>query len=479
MLVLGFCVAILLCACGATTPPTVGGPGPAHSPASAATGHLAAVDGGAEYFTHKSPHSAWMDRHILLGGWLEQPQSAEEVHYAVAMGENIYWNLAGTPGRDRADYNVIRSGGMHVSAPGADSHSGAETVSYDGSDESDMDYGPGSARWLNNDVYSASACVPAGSRCGYSAARYFYTGQPSSDGRVSYPINGTPIHQGFGKGVLFWEPARQATRFLRYTDILSADSYWLTDPDLRLPSQGGCALLPSSPTACGNGGGRGLTPAQSQLPANYAFDVRSLERLQALNGAAKPVVVDVETGCPGTSGACSTPPQTIAAAWHALIAGARGIIWFQHNFSGPCVDDRTFIDGSNPTSRMYNCQQTPGVTLHDMVRSVAGFDRKVASLTNVLLSPTERGYLSTDGDVSTMTKVYGRSCYVFAGSGRPAVPPPVNQSVTFRLTGHYTGPVAVIDENRSLRATDGSFKDTFADADAVHVYRISGGSRCA
>jgi hypothetical protein len=174
-----------------------------------------------------------------------------------------------------------------------------------------------------------------------------------------------------------------------------------------------------------------------------------------------------------------TPPQAIAAAWHSLIAGARGIIWFQHNFSGPCQDYRTFTDGSSPSSSMYNCQQTPGVTLHDLVTAISGFDHEVLSLNDVLLSPTAVGYVSTTGDVSTMAKAYGGSCYVFAGSGQPINPPPANQSVTFNLADGYTGPVTVHNESRTLTASGGNFHDTFADANSVHIYRIADASTCA
>jgi hypothetical protein len=423
-----------------------------------------------------------MDDHILLGAWLQEPRNAAEVRLDAAMGENIYWNLAGRPGVDHADYNVIRANGMHASAPDTSAATGSETVAFDGFDEGDMDFGPGSNGWQNNGTYSESACVPTGSQCGFTEANFFYTGQPSSDGSPGYPVNGTPIHQGYGKGVLFWYTDAQAARFLKYSDILSADSYWLTDDDLSQASQGGCALLPDSPTACNGGGGPGLSPAQTKLPANYAYNVTQLERLQALNGPSKPVVVPVETGCPfsgGSSGGnCATPAQTVAAAWQALIAGARGIIWFQHNFSGPCQDDRTFSDGSEPSSGNYNCQQTPGVTLHDVVLAVTAFDKEVTSLNSALLSPTVIGYVSSSGDVSTMVKAYGGSCYLFAGSGRPATPPPYNQSVTMTLADNYTGPVSVIEENRTVQAVNGSFQDTFADADSVHIYRITGAT-CA
>jgi hypothetical protein len=447
------------------------------------------IDGGVGYFEKLDPGSAWMDRHILLGAWLEQPLNDTEVGWDVALGENIYWNLAGKvgdPSNNRADYNVVRAHGMHVSAPDHTANSGSETVMYDGSDESDMNFGAGSNGWRPGAVSNRTACVPAGSACGYSVQSFYYSGSPkpvSGPKTTPYPIDGLPIHQGSGKGVLFWEPEAQASRFLTYSDVASADSYWLTDPDLRVPSQGGCALLPDNPTACAAGNGSGLTAAQSELPANYAYNVTRLERLNKIAGKSKPIVVPVETTCPfrpGSSGAnkCPTPAQFTSAAWHALIAGARGILWFQHNFSGPCPDLRTFIDGSNPSSPMYKCQQTPGVTLHDVVRAVSAFNHRVAGLNRVLLSPTVDGYASTGGNVSTMAKVYGGSCYVFTGAGRPGTPPSANQSVTFTLADGYTGTVRVNGENRTLRSSHGRFTDTFADANRIHIYRIVGGSFC-
>lgn len=454
-------IALAVVAASGTAPSRLGAP--LGGAARTAPGiRLEPIDGGAGYFARKSSRSAWMDKHILLGAWLEQPESAGEVADDERMGNDIYWNLAATPGPYRVNYNIIRAGGMHASAPDTDGQTGDETVSRDGHDESDMTLGPGWGR------VSASTgnCASSGAPCGYTVDSALYK---LVDHRYA-------VHQGYGKGVLFWETPRQAAEFLNFSDILSADSYWLTDNDLKVASQGGCALLPQSPTACGGGGGSGLTDAQAHLPANYAYDVTELERLQALNGSSKPVVVDVETGCPFSGGSskgnCATPAQTVAAAWHALIAGARGIIWFQHNFSGRCVDFKTFVDGSNPSSPMYGCQQTPHVTLHGMVAAISAFNHEVTRLSGVLLSATITGFVRTADDVSTLAKARGGSCYVFAGSGRPATPPAPNQVVRFSLAARYTGPVRVVGEGRTLHATRGQFTDTFSDADAVHIYRI-------
>lgn len=440
---------------------------------------LRQIDGGSHYYSHISIQSSWMDQHILLGGWLEQPLTATEVRYDVAMGNNIYWNLAGNPldtkdcgGPCRVNFNVIRAAGMHASAPDVTSKSGSETVAYEGTDEPDMNYGPGSNGWNPKGPYNETSCRPSGSKCGYTVANFFYTGQPATYGSPGYPSGRKPITQGFGKGVLFWDPNAQAAAFLKYSDTPSADSYWMTDSDLDATSQAACALLSVTSNACGYGSGTGLTTAQRALPANYAFNVT---RLESLSGRSKPITVDVETGCPSFrfGGKCTDPAATKAAAWHALIAGARGIIWFQHNFSGPCIDFATFYDGSNPRSSKYNCQQTPGVTLHDVVKNISAFNHEVASLNAVLLSPFAEDYVSVgNADVSAMAKYSGSTFYVFAASGKPAMPAANNQSVTFTLAGNYTGPVTVIGEHRILYAVHGVFIDTFINVDSVHVYKI-------
>jgi hypothetical protein len=441
------------------------------------------IDGGPRYFARISPLSAWMDGHILLGAWMEQPESLADVRRDAAMGDNIYWSLGGTIGQDRVEYNVIRQGGMHVSAPSEDADTGPETVSWDGDDEADMRFGPGTGEWDNGD--SEPKCVPSGAACGYTDADFYYADnrkRVAGDRRLPYRIDGRAIQQGSGKGVLFWEPAASAARFLDYSDILSADSYWLTDNDLQNATQGGCGIRPRDETICRGGTGTGLDYPESHLAANYAFNVTRLRSLEALDGRSKPIVVDVETGCPfstgDSAGDCAEPRESVAAAWHALIAGARGIAWFQHNFSGPCLDDRTFLDGSNPHSAKYSCQQTPGVTLHDVVEAISTFNHEVASLNDVLLSPTAENYVRTPDDVSVMAKAYRGTCYVFAASGKPASPPFPDQTVSFTVAGAYTGPVLVFDEHRRLYADGGTFHDTFADSNAVHIYQIPDRAFC-
>jgi hypothetical protein len=433
------------------------------------------IAGGPNYFARINPQSAWLDQHFPVGAYLEQPVTPTDVQYDVAMGNNIYWNLAGEPGGTsacpaptgcRVNYNVIRAAGMHADAPDITAESGSETVAYAGSDEADLVYGVGDNPWNQ----AAQACIPKGSSCGYTVAQHFFTTKPPEYGKVAQPVPNLPVYQNNGLGVLFWETPAEANKFFSYSDILSADTYWNAYPSLGLAAQGACAILPNS-AACDYGKGPGLTTVQRTLPANYGWDVSRIAQLEAKGGQSKPIVADIETGCLDT--ACTTPAATRAAAWQAIIAGARGILWFQQSFGGKCADSITFYDGSNPKSKLYSCQQTPGVTLHDVVANVSAVNHEITSLSSVLLSPFAENYVSVgDANASVMAKYSDGDFYVFAASGKPADPPSANQSVTFKVAGNYTGKVTVVDEDRTLNAVNGVFTDKFANEDSVHIYRI-------
>jgi hypothetical protein len=461
---------------------------------------LQAVAGGARYFADISAKSAWLDTVIPIGGWLEQPESATDVGYDSAMGNNIYWSVAGNAGDPEdlvADYDVIRcpsnpastvvcAGGMHVEAPYEDSKTGAETVGWQGYDEPDG-LGAGFGRWNTSSGCTSDAC-------GYTVANFYFSGNKTNvtgDTTLSYTLDGREVAQGFTQPVLFGDSSVQAAKFLTYSDFLSADMYWLTDEEQGTTVYVACQIEFSS-SACNNDRGPGFSAAQAALPANYGWNTTRLEALAAMNGPSKPAAADIETGCPGFSyhGAanCTTPPQSVAAAWQALIAGARGIVWFQHNFNGPCPTYTSFYQGSNPSSPEYNCQVTPrnanlcpncsAYTLHQMVQTLTAANHEIDSLDSVLLSPTAVGEVSTPGDVSVMAKSYqdNSACYVFAGSGRPFDPPSANQSVTFYLADGYSGTVTPVDgEGNALSPItirNGIFTDKFANENSIHIYRI-------
>jgi hypothetical protein len=71
-----------------------------------------------------------------------------------------------------------------------------------------------------------------------------------------------------------------------------------------------------------------------------------------------------------------------------------------------------------------------------------------------------------------MVKWAGGHFYVFTGSAGSAVTSAFNMPCVGDATA------TVLDENRTLPVADGSFTDSFADGNAVHIYRIDGGTTC-
>jgi hypothetical protein len=141
------------------------------------------------------------------------------------------------------------------------------------------------------------------------------------------------------------------------------------------------------------------------------------------------------------------PDQIEGAVWNAIIHGAAGIAYFQHNNNDACG-----------TYSLVQCSQT----LRDKVKSV---DADIAALAPVINSPS---YVWSFGpNLDTMLKASGNDAYVFAmtsgGTGqRTFTLPP-----TIKATS-----VEVVGENRTLPVTAaGTFTDTFAHEYTHHIYR--------
>jgi hypothetical protein len=150
------------------------------------------------------------------------------------------------------------------------------------------------------------------------------------------------------------------------------------------------------------------------------------------------------------------PAQTSAEVWNAIIAGARGVQYFDQY---KVITDASYTGaGRYPAGAMYSAIRTTNA--------------QVAALAPVINAPFADGYVtakgSGNGTVSVMAKYDAGHFYVFAiphASG--------SQTVTFTLAGAPDAAVSVLNENRTVNAAKGVFTDTFADEDTVHVYEIS------
>jgi hypothetical protein len=256
-------------------------------------------------------------------------------------------------------------------------------------------------------------------------ARYAATARARNDGRF--------LQANFGNGVLgsFWAPTTMDDQ-LSLVDVSSVDKYAYTSPGVRFEFN--------------------RSPHWSQGDPQRAIAYGWLQdRMETFTSPAgsKPNWVFVETAMPYlTEGGATTisGDQIAGAVWNAIINGASGIAYFQHNNNGTCG-----------TYSLVDCAGSRA--------AVAKVNAEVASMAPVLNSQPYQWSFGTG--LQTALKVRDGYAYVFAmtdgGSGSRSItlPPGVRGNT-----------VEVVGENRILAVADGKFTDTFASEYTHHTYRL-------
>lgn len=385
------------------TPSPTGTSGPAR---------LRGVDGGLGWYGQWGGGLPTADTFFPIGVWFESVLSQGDVDKDKQAGLNTYVELT-----NNTNFTLARNNGMFIIS---DQHSNANLHGHLLDDEADMVYGPAGADRLRQQA-------------------------------LSLPNDNKMAYTNVGKGVLFWQSDTDAARFMNLTDrygrpvLMSYDTYWMTDLDACQASQGGHLL----------GLNRDLTGPECQLAANYG---RSIDRLRALDAGHDPVWGFVEVGRPGTTAPRAiTPAETRAATWSTLIHGARGVIYFNHSFSGPCQTQHALRESC------YAAQRAMVTTTNQQITRMAP----------VLNAPFADNVFTVSGLTDASVKWYDGHFYVLAGANTAS-----GSLTTFRAPCVGDATVTVLDENRTIPMTGGAFVDGFADGNAVHLYRIDGGGRC-
>jgi hypothetical protein len=386
------------------------------------------VDGGPSYYGRFQNGLPADPGFFPIGVWGAYDFTVANVAKDKDVGLNLYvW--ASDPAA-WGQTNIANAGMFAFQDVDNQANAGTQTKGWVLGDEQDMISGPG-----NNTAACDGPHPGTGARSGYQIMREQLA--KATDDRLTY--------SNYGKGIAGpqWETDAQASCFVNaFQDITSADVYWHTDPNEA-----------SSP--------------RSRHSWSYGQTVDRVRFLDALDGRRHPIWNFVEVGWPWNAPPSNfpgfdqiTPAEIRGAVWHSIIAGARGIIYFQHSFAGPCVTHHALRATG---SACY------GPTI-DMVRSV---NAQIKQLAPVLNSPTVTSGTSANDAVRAMVKWHNGHFYVFAGS---------------KETGNTTGRVDIpcvgdatavrLGEAGSVPLQSGSFSDTFADGEAIHIYRIDGGSTC-
>jgi hypothetical protein len=405
---------------------------------------LRAVDGGVDYYKKFADPLPTDPSYFPIGVYYASVGSQDDVDLFHNAGINTFVEID-----SNADFpavkGFIQKDNMKVIAVDVTSN-GPETNGWALDDEADMNYAPGN----NTPHYSSTKgtyCTP-NPGCGYT--------QMANDEK-KFPTDKRMRYTNYGKGVLFWDNNTDAAQFVnQYQDVLSADAYYFQDYDLCSFSQAGL-YYPQSDIVNGE-----LPVNLCHLPANYGKDIDKVRSLVSPAGS-KPVWGIVELGhvtkeAPGVvTFPAPTVAQISAAVWSNLIHGARGIIYFNNAYGG---------------CRAQNVLATP---CYSAVKSgVTTLDAQITALAPVLNAPFADGVATASTGVDLSTKWYNGHFYVFAGSNQVA-----SQKATFSLpcVGN-TATVTVLNENRTIKMSGGTFTDTYADGNAYHLYRIDGGDSC-
>jgi hypothetical protein len=395
---------------------------PVTTPSPATDLSLEQVDGGPNYYGQFSGPLPSDPSYFPIAVWGSYDHTRANLDKDAAVGLNTYLWAADSTFVDeiRADgrFRVIQDEGINRATVGS------ETAGWLLADEIDMTQGP-------------AACD--------GSLQQIKNGLPN-DGRFQFT--------NYGKGVLLWETDAEAACFVNAQHVTSSDLYWHTDPN-QIDMVGG-PWLPE--------GERQMTPSEVQRSSNYGYQVDRMRALDARDGVRRPIWNFVEVGWPWGEAATMAdyiqPAEIRGAVWHSLIAGARGIIYFQHSFGGSCMTHHA-LRGDVP-----GCY----TAVIDTVRSV---NAQIKSLAPVLNAPTVTSGVSTSSSIRAMVKWQGGNFYVFAGSRN-------NTSSTGTVSIPCVGDATAtrLGETGSVPVSGGSFSDQFADGNAVHIYRIDGGSTC-
>lgn len=193
---------------------------------------------------------------------------------------------------------------------------------------------------------------------------------------------------------------------------------------------------------------------KEEIAGKLWYVPRGVDRLRQWTADRKDVWCCIETTGIDNPNRKATPSQVRTEVWMALIHGAKGLIYFAHQFKP------TFIEA--------------GLLADDAIaREVAAINRQIRELAPVLNAPAQSGVAtvsssSKDVPIDILARRHQGATYVFAVAMRDA-----------ETTGTFTLPsakgnarVEVLGEGRTIEAKGGTWTDRFPGY-GVHLYRIA------
>ncbi|WP_315772752.1 hypothetical protein [Rhodococcoides kroppenstedtii] len=380
---------------------------------------LREIDGGADFYARFSPSLPAGDDFFPVGLWASSV--VDDTRWPTYRASGITTYVEPTPD---SDPSLVADAGMTVLSSRGDGTNGRFTA-----DEVDMWAGPGDAAWTGRFPGDGDVCEPVTAKCGYTVL----------DTLASTADDDALTYGNFGKSVLFWGTDEQSHRFVNdYQDVVSADAYWFTDPNICDASEGGVLLA----------GGTAVPEASCRRAENYGATVDRVRGLVDPPGS-KPVWAFVEVGRPFENSPSSIRPRDMQdAVWSSVVHGARGVVFFNHSFGGDCRSQHVLLD----------CDPA-------MLDAVAVTAARLRDLAPVLAAPFADG-LVVSSSVDATAKYLDGDFYVLAATPREG------GRVSLGLACDPLSPIEVVGESRTVVAgPNGELEDDAAGG--LHVYRAT------
>ena len=236
-----------------------------------------------------------------------------------------------------------------------------------------------------------------------------------------------------------------------YTDAVSVDMYWYSIPFCNWsPYRGDLYAVPIPQKTC-------------RTAHSYGLTNEGLRKRDAADGKLQPTWTWVENfnGMSGDpAGPYITPAQLKAAAMSTIIHEARGLFWFNQSLTGSCQSGNVIREAQ------YTPTTTCGKKYRANIDAMGVVNNQVKALAPVL--NTQSYWWNFGAGIDSMLKVKDGYAYIFAMTDG------TTGSRTFKLPAGVLGKkVEVLNENRSLTASNATFTDSFPAETTYHIYRIS------
>jgi hypothetical protein len=200
-----------------------------------------------------------------------------------------------------------------------------------------------------------------------------------------------------------------------------------------------------------------IYPASHEKPeiaGKLWYVPQGVDRLRRWTEGRKDVWCCIETTRIDNVDRGPTPEQVRAEVWMALIHGAKGIIYFAHQFKPRFIEAGLLAD-------------------EEMARGVAAINRQIHELAPVLKSPDLAGGARVTSSqaavpIDVAVKRHAGRTYLFAVAMREG-----EATASFSLPDTGDARVEVLGEDRKIEAVGGHWQDRFTGYQ-VHLYRIDG-----